>query len=381
MLAALVTTLEIAGALEIADRTEIRVRAPGTTAAAALDLETAPVARLSLGSRRLRITLGYTPRLTLWDVGSAVQPAAWNGGDARVEWLGRLVRVALEENAGYGTVDLASSPAAPGTTMGPPTVALVPGLSLLPTMSSTTTLTSRLTLRRWTFATTAGYQLAGGATASARSILPLEQGPFGEASADYAATRRDHVVMSLAASDTTFSSGQDAAIVEPALGYRRVLSRTTEASLKLGVGEAWTRASPGSAEGLEAHPAAEGVVERRSGADGQLDARAAVRIGPVVNPLFGVVDERAGASLTASYRLRRLTAHAFVDGSRSVPAGSVYATSFVAGEVGAAYRTTRLLSLDCGARWIWQRQDATGASFAQGTLFVGATLRAPPARL
>jgi hypothetical protein len=379
MLAALLIALDLAGAVEVSDRTELRARVPGTNAAASADVETDLTARLSLASRRWTYTLEYSPRLTLWDVTSAaVQPTLFNGGDARVEWLHRGARLSLEESAGYGRVDFASSPVVPGVDGQPPTVALIPGLALIPFMSSTTTLASRLTRPRWTVDTSAGYELAGGATEDARSLLPLSTGPFAEASVDYAALRLDHVVAALAASETTFSSGPEALLVEPSLAYRHLWSRSIETSLRLGVGEARTRASASSREVLEAYPVVEGVAERRTASEGQLDARASVRLGPVLDRLVGVVDERVEGALSASYRRRRLTARGFVSGSRSVlPSSSAYATSLFAGELGAAYGAAKLVTVDTGVRFIWQRQEATGVAFSQGTLFLGVTLRAP----
>jgi hypothetical protein len=378
MLAALLTTLALTDTLEVSDRTEVRVRVPGTVAAAALDVETAPALRLTLGSRRLQLTLDEAPRLTLSELGRAAQPAFFNGGEARVAWLGSLARLSLDETAGYGLVDFASSPVVPGTPAAPPSVSLIPALSILPYEASSTTLTSTLTLRRWAVATSVGYQLAGGATADARLLLPLEAGPFGEASADYAFARRDHAVLTLSASDTTFSSGPGDVLVEPSVGYRHLWSRTIETTLTLGAGEARARISPRAAATFETYPVIEGVLARRSGAEGQLDARASVRLGPVVNRLYGDVEERMEATLGASYRARRLTTHVFASGSRSVPATGPYATSLFGGELGSSYGATRVVAVDGGLRCIWQRQEATLAAFAQGTFFIGVTLLAPP---
>jgi hypothetical protein len=379
MLAPFLLALDLAGAVDVSDRTELRVRAPGTNAAASVDVETDLTARLSLRSRRWTYTLEYAPTLTLWDLsaGPAVEPAFFNAGDARVQWQGRSALVSLEENAGYGLVDFASTPVVPGTEGQPPSVTLIPGLSLLPFMSSTTTLTSRLTLPRWTVDISAGYQLAGGATEDAQALLPLSTGPFGEARVDYAALRRDHVFVTLSASDTAFSSGPDDLLVEPSLGYRHLWSRSIETSLRLGVSEGHTRASAVSAEALETFPVVEGVVERRTAREGQLDARASARLGPVINRLVGIVEERVEANLSASYLRRKVTARGFVSASRSVPATGLYATSLFAGELGTAYGAAKLVTVDTGVRFIWQRQEATGVAFSQGTLFLGVTLRAP----
>lgn len=97
-----------------------------------------------------------------------------------------------------------------------------------------------------------------------------------------------------------------------------------------------------------------------------------------MNRLYGDVEERVEATLGATYRARRLTTHAFASGSRSVPATGPYATSLFGGELGSSYGATRVVAVDGGLRSIWQRQEATREAFAQGTLFIGVTLLAPP---
>ena len=381
MLAALLFAMDLAGSVDVSDRTELRVRAPGTASSASIDVETALAARLSLSSRRFHFTLGYTPRFTVWDANTAaVQPTLLHSGEARAEWLGRLAQLSLDETASYGGVDLAATPFALAPQGQPPHADLVPSPGVLQLASSTTTLATRLSLRRWTLAASAGYQLSGGATPDAQKLLPLGAGPFGEVSADAAVTRRDHAVTSLSASESSFSSGPADLLGEGSLGYRRLWSRAVETRLSLGVSETRTRASAFAPYTSATYPVAEGVLERRSGADGQLDARVGVRLGPLVNRLLGVVEERVEASLAGSYRRRRLTARVLASGSRSVPASTPIATSLLAGELGVAYGATHVVAVDTGVRGIWQRQEATLGTFSQGTVFIGVTWRAPPAR-
>jgi hypothetical protein len=104
-------------------------------------------------------------------------------------------------------------------------------------------------------------------------------------------------------------------------------------------------------------------------------------LGPVINPLIGLVDQRVQGTLAASHTHRRLATKLFLSASQSVPPNGVNATSLLAGELGVAYGATRAVALDAGFRGFWQRQEASGASFLQATAFVGVTLRAPPMRL
>jgi hypothetical protein len=248
-------------------------------------------------------------------------------------------------------------------------------------MSSSTTLASRLALRRWTLGTLVGYQLAGGADAEARTLLPLQRGPFGEASADYAVSRRDHALATVSASETTFSSGPEAILVLGSAGYRLVWSRALEARLALGAGEAQARTSARAPQRFETEPVIEGALESRRTADGRLGAFLGARLGPTVNRLVGFVDERLEGTLAASYQYRRLTTRVLGSASASVPFRGPNAATLVAGELSAAYGATRVVAVDGGLRGVWQRQDVTGgATFGQGTLFIGVTLRAPPTR-
>src|SRR4051794_12855847 len=104
MLGVLLIAADLAGSLAVSDRTEIRARAPGTASAVSFDLETALAARLSPASPRLRYTLAYSPRLTVWDLdASPPKPTLLHGGTARVEWMSsRSVRLSLDETGSYG---------------------------------------------------------------------------------------------------------------------------------------------------------------------------------------------------------------------------------------------------------------------------------------
>jgi hypothetical protein len=278
MWAALLIAADLSGTLTISDRTEARVRAPGTPTpsgvpAAAVDVETAPEARLLLGSRRVRFTLAYTPRLTLWDVGAGTHPTALHAGAAHLEWQSHDARLSIDQAGAYGGVSFAYVSLAPDATTGaPPRVDVVPAPQIIQYASSTTTLGSRLTLRRWTIDTSLGYRLDGGADAPSRAVLPFQNGPFGDLKVDYAVTRRDHLVTTVAASEAAFSSGPESIVTELDEGYRHFWTRTFETRLTLGVSEVRMRSSALAAHTFETYPVAEVVFEERpQAADGHLD--------------------------------------------------------------------------------------------------------------
>jgi hypothetical protein len=382
MLAALLLAADLAGTLTVSDRTEVRVRVPGTTPElASVDAETALDVEVALAARRWAVSLAYTPRFTLWDVADpAFTPTALQGGRAKIEWIGHRARLSVEEDAGYGAtsfagVSLAPSPVAPDEEGPPPPhVQPVPTAPIIQFVSSTTALRSQLTLRRWTVDTSVGYQLAGGADAPSRLLLPLQQGPFGEVTADFAAWRRDHVFTKLSAAELTFSSGPESVLGEADEGWRHLWSRTVSTRIAGGVAEAWEVPAPTAAAELSTYPVVEASFERHGE---HLDVDVGGRLGPGVNRLIGLVQQEVQGTVTASHRYHRLTTRVFASALQSLPTNDVNATSFVAGEIGVSYDATKVVALDAGTRGMWQRISPTGVPFLQSTVFAGVTVHAP----
>jgi hypothetical protein len=382
MLTAFAILLDLAGSVTLSDRTEIRARAPGMYGPAAVDAETVITGGLTLRSRRFRFALGYSPHLAIWDAGTAAaQSTVTHSGQAHAEWTGRYARLSLDEVGSYGRTNLAAASPSPAPEGQPPRADLVPSSQVLGFASSTTTLAAGLTLHRWTVAARAGYQISGGADADDQRTLPLLTGPFGGASADYALSLADHALATLTASETTASSGPEALLVDATLGHRRSWSPITETWLTAGVSGVRMTVAPFASPSLAIYPVAEVGLARRAIASSRVSARASARLAPSVSQLTGLVDEWAQVMIGASYQRERLTAGAFLSASRSVSASTPSAGSLVNGELGAGYGAAKLVGLDAGVRGFWQRQEATGAALSVATLFVGVTLRAPPARL
>jgi hypothetical protein len=383
MLATLLIAADLAGSLAVSDRTEARTRVPGTEpAAASLDLETVPVVQLLLWSPRFRYTLTYAPVLTLWDVGAAsVRPTWLHAGLARVDWQSHQSFLSFEEAGSYGGVNFASLSLVPGAEGAPPSANVVPVARVIDFESSTTTLTSKWARDRWTVNSSTGYQLAGGADAYARSVLPFEAGPFARGSAEYAGSRRDYASTVVTASETSFSPGStEIVLVEVDEGFRHLFSRVTEARLALGFGEARVRASAFSSYTFETHPVVEAVLEHHPTTGKSINVRLGARVGPAVNRLVGVVEERVEGSIVASHTYQQFTTHAFASAMQAVPTSNPYATSLLASELGTAYGATDLVVFDAGVRGLWQRQGLPPAAFLQGVFFLGITLRAPKVR-
>jgi hypothetical protein len=383
MFGTLLIAADLAATVAFSDRTEVRVRAPGTPpVAASLDLETAPIFELRLASQRWRYAVTYAPRLTLWDAGGgATRPTLLNGGTARVEWRRHVSLLSLEQTGSYGGMDFAAaSLAASGD--GPPVYSqLAPAPLVIQYASSTTTIVSRSTLRLWTVELLAGYQATGGADDAARSVLPFQRGPLGSLTGTFAASRLDDVVLSALASEASFSSGPEGLVAEVDAGVRHRWSRVADTKVTAGVSEARVRLDAKAGHAVKTYPVAEVVVDRHPAPVGHVGLRLGVRLGPVVNRLIGLVDERVEGSLAFRYEEYRFATHLASSASQSIPVRGAIATSMLAGELGTAYTTTPVVVVDAGLRAFWQRQEVTQASFVQGVFFVGVTLRAPPTRL
>jgi hypothetical protein len=390
MMIALALAAAMAGEFTLSDRSEVRLRLPGINPpGASLDLETAPEARLVLGSRRVECGLAYTPRLTLWDVNVVgVDPAVLHGGEARAGWHDRRIRLTLDETASYGQMNFAALTPTSGPQGAPQRVDVIPTARVLNYESSTTTLTSRIALPRWVLGSAIGYQLSGGADADARAVLPLQYGPLGELTATRSLSRLDDSITTLSGSESTFSSGPELVLVEADEGWRHAWTRTTETRLTLGASEARTRASPAAPHSFETDPVAEADLRQRFLAEeDRVDAQGSVRLGPVVNRLLGIVDERIQGAVGAAWTHGRYEVRASGSAAQSVHASSATAVALVLGEVALSYRLSKYTLLDFGVRGLWQKQAETlqtpgqpdqivHATFLQGVAFIGITFRA-----
>ena len=384
MLASLPMLSDIAAVLAVSDRTEARTRSPGTAPpTTSVDLETAPIARLTLTSRSTRYVVAYTPRLTLWDLGSSrASPVGVNAGLARVEWTAPRTLVSVEETASYGGVSLASIAPAPGPDGAPPRVDVVPSTQVVDVMASQTTLASRLTFQGWSTALAVGYQIGGGATAEARTVLPRQSGPFGEVGVTRDLLRTDSLTTTVTGSEAAFSSGPESLLVEATERWRHLWSRVTETRLSAGASEARVRATASAPHTLETHPVVEAILEQHLPTDdGRLDVRVGVRLGPFVNRLIGFVDERVVGTLAITRTSGRIAGHAYASAAQSVPAGDPTSVRLVTGELGASYGLSDAVTLDAGVRGLWQRQDPALPDLKQATVFVGVTVRAPTTKL
>jgi hypothetical protein len=355
-----------------------------------------PEARLTLASPRTGFTLAYTPRLTLWDVNDiGVQPLWLDAGSARIESRFSDTALSLAQQASYGSMSFADLTFAPGPEGAPPHVDVVPSSKIIEFESTSTTLGSRTEMRRWEVVSSVGYQLSGGADGASRLIIPLQKGPLAEAMAAFAASPVDHFATTLTGSETAFSSGAEIVLGEEDEGWKHRWSPVTEIEATLGVSEARVRASPYTQNSAPTYPVAEVVLEQSIlTAEDRMTVRIGSRIGPVINRLLGIVDERVQGTLVTKWTHGPFAASAFASAQQSVPTGGPNATELIAGELGLAYAATEAVAFDLGVRGLWQKvsqpvvstsaqgfTDVVEASVVQGIVFVGVTLRAPTMRL
>lgn len=401
MLAALPLAADVAASLALSDRTETRLRNPGdASTGSSLDIATEPDAQLVLASPRTSCTLAYTPRLTFWDVNDVgLRPSWLQAGLARVDWRDGNTSLSLEQDASYGATSFASLAFPPGREGTPPRVDVIPSSQIIQFESASTALGSRVEGRRINFRSTVGYQLSGGADEASRLIMPRQMGPLAEGVVTFAMTPVDPLATTVTGSETTFSSGPEILLVEGDEGWKHRWSALTETELTLGVSEARVLPSPFARSLHKTNPVAEFILEDRIlTAEDRVTLRVGARLGPVVNRLLGIVDERIQGTLVSKWTRGPFAANAFASAQQSVPTTGPDATELLTGELGLSYTAADAVVLDVGVRGLWQRAnqhvvstttsgteqratDIAGASIVQGIVFVGVTLRAPTMRL
>lgn len=402
-------TLAAAVDFTLTDRTEARVRNPDPiTNAPALDFDTLADARAVLRARTNLYTAAYMPRLSMLDVnGAGVQPALLHSGLAMADWNWPHVRLSLTENAAYGTQSFESLAALPAPGTPPPTPVGMPGqppplptAQLTPAVrtflfaSSATKLASTVYKRPWTFITSVGYQVSGGADSQAQQVLPFQQGPFADASAGYAASSRDDLVTDVNGAEASFSNGIDDLFINAQERWTHRWRRATYTILSGGVSEVRERTGFTAPSKLHTNPIIEAEVGERFGRPAsRFDLRLNLRLAPVVDRLSGIVDQRVQGVLGADWTHRRLLLGAFVTAAESANQGTPTSIRMIQGEIDASYRLSEALMVDGGARFLSQMYNVPGPApagggqapiiannFAQSVIFVALTVQAPKVR-
>jgi hypothetical protein len=174
--------------------------------------------------------------------------------------------------------------------------------------------------------------------------------------------------------------------------WRFAWGRSTTTEIAVGAAEVRTRVAENARSAYTTYPVGEVTLEQRwvQPMD-RFAIRLSARIAPVVNRVFGTVDERAQATLLGTWTHQRLVLRTFVSAQQTVPADNPNAVQLLAGEMSASYpvRESSLWAFDVGVRTTAQQlstpvslgsSESTQTSFVQGIIFLGISLRAPRAR-
>lgn len=405
MLALAVVFAQHAGTLDLADRTEARARsAPGQTAAA--DLATTPSARLAGRSRHWDESIRYAPTFTLRELQRGLNPEILQDAGVAVAWHGRRVRLGVSQDGTYGLQNFsylgpaaATSGAAPapGTT---PIQLLTAPRSVTYGSSRTALRTDLLVTRRLSMFATVGYDLSGGLTADARTVIPFQRGPRAEMEAEQRITLVDSLATHVAASESDFAVGPclsdvvaskaigastgtinpstptgTLASCAPQIGiaraserWRRRLSRFSEIGVGAGLSVTRARRDPANAFTVTPYPLGEAHYQRTEGVGGRRTVlRLDAQLLPLVDVRSGTLDYRVQGSAAYSIDIERVVVSSLLGFGQTIDATRIRPATVLRGEVELDYRVTRQLTTGCAVRYVWQTQppyDALSAVVA-----------------
>lgn len=208
---------------------------------------------------------------------------------------------------------------------------------------------------RNTVSVSAGYNVSGGTTALSRVELPLQKTPYAGASVGFVLNPQDLLLTNLHLSNTTLSNGAANAVASVDEEWRRELETGTRVSLSAGAA-----AVRQNAEAFGVRPVARAwaahlfPLGRR-----RVETAGSARVAPWINPLTGVLTERAEL---LSYARLAWTEALFAQ-VRGGYAASLFADTegreyavMAGGDLG--YRFTHDLAVTAGTLTQWQRQAA-----------------------
>lgn len=370
-LAVSAATVDYEAHLRATTRARTATGAETLQASVAGDLELQPTLRLHAQEQNLEGWLSYAPRLTLRQALADSRTQLLHAGRLQGEWRPRLgLRLTAEEYATYGTVDLFTQlletpvPGTGGQTP-PAEVPLQPVpqgavhfASSLTTLGwETTSLAPRL--RVWG---TLGYLVGGGLDGEARTSVPFQYGPRLRVDARYSLTRLDGLTTTATATDSAFSTGAHATVVQLDETWAHRFSRATEAELGLGLGLGWSRPPDGDdAPGIQGGvlPGARAsVTHRLVSRERPLEARLTTRLAPFIDRLTGGVYPRAEATLLLTWTAAPgLWVFGQGGAARALGGGAQAGDSLVQGALGARWELARGVNLEADVRGNTQRQQ------------------------
>lgn len=371
----------ITGALDLSDRSELRLRDSGDAAGRVVDFETAPVATLGLHSRSFRVSLAYLPRFTLRQLDAVPSPEAFHRGALSVSLRRRRVELVVDGDVSRGTT---ITTALFGVRSLDPAHLSVQRLPITPTvdyLSSRAGVTATFAVtRRWAIRALAEHALSGGADAASREVIPFQYGPRGALRATCSLSRHDSLTSTLDLSRTVFDTGPDNVVGEASEAFRHVFDRRSEMTLGAGVSVVAARASAGDPWITRPYALAEGTL-RVSAPAARLDTTLSLRLAPVVDRLSGIVDERLQGTAAIAWSFTpSLALRTQFGAAQSVQRSQAGAVTVLIGEAAFSARATRAVRVELGTRIAAQASRGVDALPAQWMMFTGATFVLPSLR-
>lgn len=372
-LVAVLVLAALRGTLDLSNRTLVGAREEAALGPV-FYAETSPEVKLGLFARRWEFTANYAPRFTGSPFGANAQSYIVQQAQLAGRWHERRASIALFQDSGYGRQSLLTLVADQAPTPGTTSLGALPPATIIDSVWSRTGLVYTLApSRRWSLSLAGDSALSGGADARSRAVVPFQTGIHGGIVAGVAASRRDHLAMTLDASRVLFSTGWEDVVLQGKTSWRHELGRNTAATLAGGVG--WAS----SQDRVAAYPIAEATLAYRHNAT-STSAWLTVRVSPVVDRLTGVVDERLESMAAVTWSpTRALTLQGQFGVARSISWSTPDALSAGFGGVSIGYRVNDVVQLDAGERTAWATADGVAAP-PQWSVFAGLTLRMPTLR-
>jgi hypothetical protein len=387
---------DLTGTLTIVDRTEVRTRNYQGETEPAFDAVNTPGARLDLVGRTVAFSLGYFPSFTLADLELGLHPQLFQTISSAVSWRAtRRLRLSLGEDGSYGLQNYAylNPPTEPTAVSGAPVAApaalqLLPGAQTIRYGSSRSWASMEVRASRDLQLTLSpSCFIGGGLDSASREAIPLQTTPRVQLDVMAILDRRDTITTTFAAVDSTFTAfpcdpstgGPPTAaslaltpnatcaphddLVEASETWRRRLTRSDEIALAAGVSAARGRFDL-AGERTVVLPTGAATVLHRFAEHGELTAE--LRVAPVIDVRYGIIDERGQARVACKWTLARLVFAVSGGFTQSLPASEVNAVTFAGADAESRYAigSDKRFEVGAGLRGAWQQQQPYSPFFS-----------------
>ncbi|HKQ69815.1 MAG TPA: hypothetical protein VJT73_10775 [Polyangiaceae bacterium] len=367
------------GSLELADRNEVRGGYFGFADDPTLNFETVPSLTLGFASHQSDVTFAYAPRIGLADLQRGINPAFLHSGFLHAAWRTRSVRVTFDEYASYGFLNYSAArlpgSAVPGTMRVDPLVRAHVDYEA----SATAVNVFYVPVPRVSLRFLASYSVNGGATESARRVIPLQNGPRLETVLDYALTPTDRSLTALSFEKSSLSTGYDYLFLQASEGLAHRFSARTRAEVALGAARVKTSLPPPfEIAEWNTYMTVSGVVGHQIPFRDMVAFLLRAQYAPAVNRFTGRVSQQLQGILNATWQTNPwlVTLEGGLADTLRDEAGAL---SVVSGLLSLGFRLNRQVTFEGGASLAWQKVGGADP-LLQKLAFVAVTLRGPTLR-